>query len=107
MKPEVMAWSGIFTGPLAWFLNLEANFALAPLACTSGAKLPLYLVSGVAVALTLLAGSMSFTRWQTPEPRGVQSLDRTVAFAGVWVSGLSLLVIIAQVIPILLLSGCE
>jgi len=113
MKPEIILWAGIFTGPLAWFLNLEANFALAPLACGGHTKLPLYLVSGLTALLSLAAGSMAFQQWLAPEPKVPReqapalAIRRRMALAGVSISGFALLVILAQVIPNVLLGGCE
>ena len=113
MKPEVMLWAGIMTGPIVWFINLESAFALAPLACSAKSKAFLYVVSGVSLVLIALAGALSFSQWKVPErsPSGgivpVQPRRRGMAFAGIGISGLSFLVICAQAIPNLLLAGCE
>ena len=60
MKSEAWLWSAIVVGPVAWFLNLEASFALAPLACSGGGKTSLYLVSGVSLILAAFGGTVSF-----------------------------------------------
>jgi hypothetical protein len=113
MKTEALLWTGILLGPVGWFLSLEANFALAPLACYDQAKFLLHLVSGVAFLLVFLAGSLSFTQFQTAErnvasePSAFRSRRRGMALAGMGLSGLFLLVIVAQAIPNFLLAGCE
>jgi hypothetical protein len=113
MKPETMLWSSILIGPAAWFLNLEANFAIAPLACSGGAKPYLYLVSTITLLLTLAAAWMAFAQWHQPERRAagelapVDARRRGMALAGLGLSALSFLVILAQTIPNLLFAGCE
>jgi hypothetical protein len=113
MKFEAMLWAGILISPIVWFINLEANFALAPLACSGSSRLPLYLVSAISLALVVLAGSISLSRWQLPERNAAGELTparprrRAMAVAGLGLSGLFFLVIVAQAIPNLMLAGCE
>ncbi len=113
MKAETMLWAGIVIGPAAWFLDLEANFALASIACSGGGKLLIYLVSGVALTLALLAGGISFVQWRVPERNEVGNFmphyprRQSLALAGMGLSGLFFLAIAAQSIPNLLLAGCE
>ncbi len=113
MKPEAMLWAAIAISPIAWFLNLEANFALAPLACSDNGKLLLYLVSAASLVLAILAGGISLIQWRSPERNTAgelvasRSRRRAMALAGVGLSGLFFLVIVAQAIPNLMLAGCE
>jgi hypothetical protein len=113
MKPEAMLWAGILISPFAWFLNLEANFAMAPLACSGRGKLFLYLISAVSQTLAVFAGSISFIQWRLPERNAAGEIipararRRAMALAGLGLSGLCILVIAAQAIPNLLLTGCE
>ena len=44
MKQAVLG-TGLVLAPMAWFASLEANFALAPLACAGHGKSILLLVS--------------------------------------------------------------
>jgi hypothetical protein len=105
--------SAVFLGPLAWFVNLEASFALAPRACQDGAKAPLYAASLLALLLTVIAGSISVTRYQQPdrnaigEPDPMAASRRRLAFAGIGLSALCLALILAQAIPNVLMGGCE
>jgi len=108
-----MTWSGIAVGPIAWFISVEANFALAPLACGGTGRLPLFIVSAVSLALTLIAGSLSMREWNAADSDDagdvapVSARYRAMALAGTGLSALSFLVILAQTIPNLLLKGCE
>jgi hypothetical protein len=113
MKSQAMLWTGIAAGPIAWFVNLGASFALAPLACSAKGKLLLHLVAAVSLLLTLVAAGLSFAQWQVPERnvagerRPFYSRRRALALAGMGLSGLFLLVIAVQAIPNLVLGGCE
>lgn len=97
MKKAVLG-AGVLVSPLAWFISLEANFALAPLACAGHGKGPLLLVSVVCFALALASLVFAWSR---------RSLDRRLGIAGVSVSAFCALVIAAQAIPNILLGGCE
>lgn len=113
MKSQVMLWSGIILGPVAWFINLEANFAIAPLACTATGKPYLYLVSAVSLVTAIVAGAVSFACWHMLERSLVaegapgDSGRRFVALSGIILSAFCALVIIAQSIPNILFKGCE
>src|SRR4051794_41154279 len=105
MKSEAMLWIGIAAGPIAWFLNLEVSFALAPLACSGSGKLLLHLVATIALLMTLAAGCLSFSQWQMPqtnvagEATPFYSRRRAMALAGMGLSALFFLVTLAQAIP--------
>jgi hypothetical protein len=90
--------SGLFLAPLAWFASLEANFALAPLACTDYGKSALLVVSVGALALAAAGGASAWTQ---------RNFHRRLAIAGAALSAFCALVIIAQAIPNLMLGGCE
>lgn len=110
---EAMLWTGIAAGPIAWFVNLEVSFALAPIACSDRGKLFLHLASAIALLLTLAAGCLSFSQWQMPrtnvedEATAFYSRRRSMALAGMGLSALFFLVTLAQAIPNLVLGGCE
>ena len=69
MKSEAMLWTGIATGPIAWFVNLEVSFALAPAACSDRGKLFLHLAATIALLVTFAAGCVSFSQWQMARGR--------------------------------------
>ncbi len=53
---------GFFAGPVVWALQLFIGYALVPVACRSGSKLALYLVSGVAAVIILFAELLSLLK---------------------------------------------
>jgi hypothetical protein len=90
--------TGLALPPLAWFASMEANFALAPLACSQHQKGILLLVSGLAFGLVVASGLLAWTQ---------RDFRRRLAVAGIVLSALFTLVIVAQAIPNLILGGCE
>lgn len=97
MKQAVLG-TGLILAPIAWFANLEANFALAPLACSGHGKSMLLLVSVAALGLALAGGRLAWTQ---------RDFHRRLALSGVALSALFTIVIAAQAIPNLILGGCE
>ena len=103
----------ILLGPFTWFVSLEASVALSPRACLDGEKLPLYLVCVVALIVVAAAGSILAIQYQMPDRNAAGELDLTatsrhrLSLAGMALSGLCLALILAQLIPNLLMGGCE
>jgi hypothetical protein len=97
MKQAVLG-TGLVLAPIAWFASLEANFALAPLACSGRGKSILLLVSAVAFSLAVISGLLAWTQ---------RPLHRRLAVSGAVISALFSIVIFAQAIPNVMLGGCE
>jgi hypothetical protein len=97
MRQTVLG-TGLVLAPIVWFASLEANFALAPLACAGHGKSLLLLVSAVAFSLALIGGLLSWTQ---------RAFHRRLAASGAVISALFSIVIIAQAIPNVMLGGCE
>lgn len=113
MTRAAILWISIFAGPLAWFFDLEAGFALAPLACSGPGRIYLYAVSMASLLLVAAAGIFSLSQWRQLGPEFTDNAgqqpggSRSLAFAGMVLSGLFILVIVAQAIPSLMMAGCE
>jgi hypothetical protein len=97
MKQAVLG-TALILAPMAWFASLEANFALAPLACAGHGKGILLLVSAAALGLVMTGGLLAWTQ-RNFQPR--------LAISGAAISALFTIVIVAQAIPNLMLGGCE
>ena len=113
MKTEALLWAGLLIAPIGWFLNLEANFALAPLACAGGGRPLLYLVSAITFVLAVLSGGISWTQWRsvgrdhTDQPSPEWTRRRAMAAVGIGLSSLFVITIVAQAIPNFMMAGCE
>lgn len=113
MKTETMLWASIAVIPIAWFVNLETNFALAPLACSGQGKLIIHAVSATSLILVILSASLCFVEWRSPRQNAAGELVappprvRAMALTGVGLGILFAITIMAQAIPTIMLTGCE
>jgi hypothetical protein len=113
MNSAAVMWIGLLTAPAAWFLNLQATFAMAPLACSAAGKGPLYTFSGAALVLTLVGGFFAWTFWRSGadplknERPAVAARKRAMGVAGISLSALAFITIVAQTIPTVMMAGCE
>jgi hypothetical protein len=101
--------AGLFAGALAWFVNTEANYALAGRLCGWDAPV-VPLVSAAALIIALGGGMLSWRALRLtvapPEARG-GSPDRLLAGAGVIAAALFAAVILIQGAAGLVFDGCE
>jgi hypothetical protein len=113
MSRELALWTGVLGGPVVWLLSFEANFALAPWACTFDAKLALYIVSVVALVSAAASGLLAWRQWKDlgqewpGEGGGVLPRSRIMAIGGVLLSAMFFLVILAQALPEIILGACQ
>jgi hypothetical protein len=113
MRREAVLWMTIFTGPIVWLLNLQANFTLAPWACAFGWKLTLHLISAIALCISAGSGIIAWIEWRRlnlewpGEAGGIAGISRSLAMSGVLLSAMFFLVILAQAIPQFILEACE
>lgn len=112
MKPSWLLFAAIFAGPLAWAISLQANFALAPLACAGTAKPSLYVVLFFAFLLSAGGAALAFSARRSmpsggPGEPAPPPHYHAMIWAGIGISAFSLLLIIAQTIPTVFFVGCE
>ncbi len=104
---------GFFAGPAAWYLLLLIGYALVPAACRSGSKLSLYLASGAAAIIILIAGLLSYRLWRSaagqPGPADEAANPRWPEFAaasGLLLSSLFFLLVVYTGISQIFLIAC-
>ena len=113
MKRDLALWTGILAGPAVWLFSFEANFALAPWACDFQNKLALFLVTIAALILVASAGWLAWREWNAAgkvwpgEEGGTLGRERVMAGAGLLMSTMFFIVIVAQAVPNLLLGACD
>jgi hypothetical protein len=106
-----VSWAGIFSGPLAWLISTQANYALAawPCAHRSGA------IPSIALALTFVALAGAALSWRAlsrtanspvSAPRKPRS-EVLVAIIGIALASLFALVIAMHGLAGIVFSGCE
>ncbi len=113
MTRDRLLWIGIFTGPIVFLTSFLANFVMAPLACVWQWKPALFGVSLTALAITCGSAAIAWRQWtelgrRNPEDgEGAVPRARIMAFGGVGLSLLFILVIVAQGIVESILGACE
>jgi hypothetical protein len=106
-------WVGLLLAPIAFLINLEVAYALVPAACSSRNELPIHLVHAFCLLLTLYGLVTAWRCWKAagaiwPGEAGDQlSRSRFMAGTGLLVSGMFVLVIVAQWIPSFVLDPCQ
>lgn len=110
MSRDAALGIGILAGPILWLTNLEAQFALAPWICARNWRLVPFAIATTAAAMIAVSGLISWRQWRQAkggETPTKESRSRAMAMAGVFLSAGFLIVLLAQSIPQLMMSGCE
>jgi hypothetical protein len=106
-------WAGLLLPPVAFLANLEIAYALVPAACASRDPLPLHLVNAVWLVVAIVGGLIAWRTWDAVGRRWPDGEDapvgrsRFLAGIAVLLSGLCVLVIVAQWIAVFLLDPCQ
>ncbi len=105
--------AALFIPPIAVLANIEIAYALVPAACASTRTLPLHLVNAFWLALAIAGGLIAWRCWKAlgigwQEDEGDPlARSRFVAGVAVLLSGLCVLVIMAQWIAVFVLDPCQ
>lgn len=103
-RRDLLLWLGMLAGPVAWALQLQATYSLAPTACTVESKLFLHLVSLGCLLLAL--GGAALAR-HLGKGACAESRERFMAVSGVVLSLGFALVIVALEVPNWVLRVCD
>jgi ABC-type Fe3+-siderophore transport system permease subunit len=114
MKRDLMLWTAFFAGPVIWLLSFGARWSLSGWVCAFQNWKPALLVI-VLVSIAILAGSglMAWNQWQRVgrelpgEGGGAVARSRYLALLGVVLCVFSILLIVAQAVPEVVLGVCE
>jgi len=112
-KGNILLWSGVLAGPVAWALQLEINYMLVQTACYAGHTTMMHLVSLGALVLTLLGAVISLSAWRRLHAGPMDEGDdretrrRFMALMGLILSLSFALVVIALEIPNWMLRPCD
>lgn len=99
MSGRLVDWGVLIASPAIWFASFLAGFAVAPLTCPRQSNGLLWMISISALLLTGAAGLMGRRRWK--HGGGWLAILAAILSAGFC------LVIVAQMIPSLVLQGCQ
>lgn len=103
-------WAGLATGPVAAFLQQQGGSALAPWTCAQNSGWPAVALGLVLAVATAVAGLVSW-RARHPAEGRVRNSDpgnrRFVAGLSTGIATFFILVILAQALAAVFLTGCE
>src|SRR5204862_7550785 len=103
---DEISWIGLSAGPLAWFAAHALNYAIVPWSCATHHKLPLHLISLVALLLVAVGAVIAWRDWRShdavssdsAEPAGRAHFIGVLAFCSCLACDLVLLM--APVAPV-------
>ncbi|ESZ42025.1 hypothetical protein NKH85_14330 [Mesorhizobium sp. M0924] len=103
------SWAGLLSGPMAWAISTQLNYALVPWQCNR--QVPVVLpVALVLAVLSLLGGALSWRAKRQGgaafKPERTRSTEQFVADLGMLAALLFALVIIVQGSAALILDEC-
>jgi hypothetical protein len=112
-RRNLILWTGCLAGPVAWFLQLEATYALASRACAGKSRFGLHLLSLLCLLL-VAAGSWAAWRgwsaggreWPSGSDEGMISRARFMGVLGLMACLLCTVIICAQWIAVAILDPC-
>jgi uncharacterized membrane protein YidH (DUF202 family) len=113
MKRDLLLWTAFLAGPLVWFLSFGARWSLSGWVCAFNWKPALFVIAAVSVMLVAGAGMLAWTEWQRVgrempgEAGGAIPRSRTMAMMGLVLCIFSIMLIVAQAIPEVILGVCE
>ena len=61
---EGASWTALFAGPIAWFADQQASYALVPWACAGGPRVAIHAANLVALAVVLVGATLGFRDWR-------------------------------------------
>ena len=113
MKRDLALWIAFLAGPLVWFLSFGARWSLSGWVCAFNWKPALFVVAAISLMLVGGAGMLAWNEWQRVgrempgEAGGAIPRARTMAMMGLVLSAFSMLLILAQAVPDVILGVCE
>jgi hypothetical protein len=101
----------VYLAPIAWAVQMAANYALGPVSCHQQTRLYFWAISLIGIAASAFTGWKGWTAWESvrhasPADRDADS-EKFVAIAAVGLGALCCLLIFAQMIPTFFFHPCQ
>jgi len=112
-KDLLIAWIGILLAPVTWIVSFELNYALVPFACQSRSTWPLHSISIFALAIAGLGLIAAGYTWSATGKVALTDQADTVhrngflGMFGLLFSGILIVLIAAQWIPVFFVDPCN
>jgi len=104
MTRNTALWIAMLAGPVLWFLSEETGLVMTQWTCGMNGKLGGYIAFIVAFVIAAGASAFSWRQWRSADTAGQA---RTLAMAGTFLNAAFCMVLIAELIPHIMLAGCE
>jgi hypothetical protein len=107
----LLLWTGVLGGPIVWAGDLQVAYWLVYHACHTNSMAPLYIETVLAIALSLLPFGIAwrmFRHFPGADRHGGHADDRArfLAIAGMGLSALFFVALVAAAVPRLVLMPC-
>lgn len=102
MKRDHILWVLILIPAVAWFIELEASFAIAPLSSSTLGPMAAFAIGVAMLAVTGVTGWLSWRNWRNPPeaPDGRRPPGQRALSAGaLLVNAAFFIVLLAEIIP--------
>lgn len=112
-KDLLIAWIGILLAPATWIVSFELNYALVPFACQSRSTWPLHSTSIVALVIAGVGLIAAGYTWSATGKVGLSDHADPVhrngflGMFGLLFSGILMVLISAQWIPVFFVDPCN
>ena len=105
-------WTGLLLAPAAFFAHLQIGYVLVPRACRYHQEIWLHVVGVLSVVVAAVGLLVAWRVWQgtrdaSGEAGGPMPRARFLGGTGLGVSGLLVLLLIAQWVPAFFISPCQ
>jgi len=104
---------GFFAGPVLWGLEILVGYGLVTVACMNGNKWPVYVTTGIAALIVLIAGVIAYRTWTSRTDESIfvetdQAQETPIfwAVSGLVVSTLFFSLILTTFVAAFFLSPC-
>jgi hypothetical protein len=100
-------------GPLAVLLSMQAKYVFVPWACRHETTLLLHVIALAGVALGMASAMLAYHEWRSAgggwpdDEGGARGRTRFLGLLALLLCGASLIVMLAQWVPELVLSPCQ
>jgi len=105
-REDVLLWLFAFTPVAAWIAAQLLSFLATRSVCTSGRRWILYLIIGSALAITVSAGTVSWTKWRGLSDR-IPGYRRCLALGGVLLAAICAVSIFSLMIAATVHRPCD
>jgi hypothetical protein len=96
-------WTGILAPPVAWAIDVQANYALLQYACANRAPWLLWVITALTLLMTLFGAGQAWRGMAADHSRRA----RFMGLAGLFIAASFFLAILATTVALIALKPCD